>query len=99
MNTSIEETSIDKPTAEDYSRIMNFIGQNLYSSLVESMEKLPPHFRNQKMICNALSAFLVNVIYQQSSGNSESCQKIFGEITEIIESQLNNIALATKAQS
>lgn len=48
MNTSIEETSIDKPTAEDYSRIMNFIGQNLYSSLVESMEKLPPHFRNQK---------------------------------------------------
>ncbi|ARB93534.1 hypothetical protein [Legionella longbeachae] len=96
MKDNIEETTVDKPAAEDYSRIMNFIGQNLYSSLAESMEKLPPHFRNQKMVCNALSAFLVNVIYQQSSGNKESCQKMFGDITQIIENQLNNITPGAK---
>jgi len=84
MNTT---TEIDIPTAEEYSQAMNFIGQTLFSSLVQCMEKLPPHFRNQKMIANSLSAFLVNVIYKQSSGNQASCQQMLDEIEKLVKLQ------------
>ena len=36
MNINTESA----PTAEEYSQAMNFIGSNLFSSLVQSMEKL-----------------------------------------------------------
>lgn len=91
MNTSTEKTLDGAPTAEDYAQAMNFIGQSLYASLVQSVEKLPAHFRSQKMVCNALSAFLVNVVYKQSSGNYESCQKMIDEINMIIKNQLENL--------
>jgi hypothetical protein len=79
------------PTAEEYSQAMNFIGSNLFSSLVQSMEKLPPHFRNQKMVSNALSSFLVNVIYKQSSGNTDAVQQMLDEILKLVKIQLDSI--------
>ncbi len=87
MNVNTESA----PTAEEYSQAMNFIGSNLFSSLVQSMEKLQPHFRNQKMISNALSSFLVNVIYKQSSGNTETSQQMLDEILQLVKIQLDSI--------
>lgn len=87
MNANTESA----PTAEEYSQAMNFIGQNLFSSLVESMEKLQPQFRNQKMASNALSSFLVNVIYKQSSENIETSQQMLDEIFKLVKIQLDSI--------
>ncbi|KTD35668.1 hypothetical protein Lmor_1115 [Legionella moravica] len=79
------------PTDEEYSQAMNLIGSNLFSSLVQSMEKLEPHFRNHKMVSNALSSFLVNVIYKQSSGNTETIQQMLDEILKLVKIQLDSI--------
>ena len=87
MNVNTESA----PTVEEYSQAMNFIGSNLFSSLVQSMEKLQPHFRNQKMVSNALSSFLVNVIYKQTSGNTEAMQEMLDEILKLIKIQFDNI--------
>ncbi|KTD76899.1 hypothetical protein [Legionella worsleiensis] len=87
MNANTESA----PTAEEYSQAMNLIGSNLFSSLVQSMEKLQPHFRNQKMVSNALSSFLVNVIYKQSSGNTEKIQQMLDEILNLVKIQLDSI--------
>lgn len=79
------------PTVEEYSQAMNLIGSNLFSSLVQSMEKLQPHFRNQKMVSNALSSFIVNVIYKQSSGNTEKIHQMLDEILKLVKIQLDSI--------
>lgn len=78
-------------TAEEYTQAMNFIGSNLFSSLVQSMEQLPPHFRTQKMVSNALSSFLINVLYKQSSGNTETIQDMLDEIVKLVKIQLDSI--------
>lgn len=92
MNWDNENTQpVDTLTAEDYSRAMNFIGQNLLSSLNQTVEKLPPHFRNRKVVSQALSAFLANVIYKQFPDNHELCQQMLDEITRIVKMQLDNI--------
>lgn len=81
----------DAPTAEEYSKAMNFIGQNLFAALVQSVEKLPQDVRNRKVISQALSAFLANVIYKQSPDNIESCQQMLDEIAKVVRMQLENI--------
>ncbi|MBN9228469.1 MULTISPECIES: hypothetical protein [Legionella] len=83
-------------TNEDYSKAMNFIGQNLLSSLIQSVEKLPPNLRNNNIISQALSAFLANIIYKQSPGNPESCQQMLEAITNLVKMQLNNIPQPSK---
>ena len=87
----MSSTTESIPTAEEYSQAMNLIGSSLFSSLVQSMEKLPPHFRNQKMVSNALSSFLVNVIYKQSSGNAVAIQQTLDEILKLVKIQLDSI--------
>lgn len=87
MNTKTET----EPTSEEYSQAMNSIGQNLFSALTQSVEQLQPHFRNQKMVSNALSSFLVNVVYKQSSGNVEVSQKMIDEIFKLVKIQLDSI--------
>ncbi|PWY57622.1 hypothetical protein DGG96_00565 [Legionella qingyii] len=78
-------------TNEDYSKAMNFIGQNLLTSLVQSVEKLPPHFRSNNVISQALSAFIANIIYKQSPGNPESCQQMLDTLTKLVKTQLENL--------
>ncbi|KGP62503.1 hypothetical protein EP47_06255 [Legionella norrlandica] len=83
-------------TPEDYAKAMNFIGQNLLSSLTQSVEKLPPQLRNLKVVSQALSAFLTNVIYKQFPENHESCQQMLSEISKLVSVQLNNIPQTSK---
>ncbi|CAM2973299.1 Uncharacterised protein [Legionella steigerwaltii] len=87
---------VENLTHEDYSKAMNFIGQNLLSSLIQSVEKLPPHCRNNNIISQALSAFLANIIYKQSPGNPESHQQMLESITNLVRMQLNNIPQPSK---
>lgn len=94
MNSS----EINKPSqanalnAEDYSRAMNFIGENLLSALTKAVEELPPSFRNRQLISQALSAFLTNIIYKQAPGNQEACQQMLDDISQLVKTQLNNIS-------
>ncbi|KTD02454.1 hypothetical protein OQJ19_04945 [Fluoribacter gormanii] len=83
-------------TNEDYSKAMNFIGQNLLTSLVQSVEKLPPHLRSNNVISQALSAFIANIIYKQSPGNPESCQQMLDAITKLVKMQLENLPQLAK---
>lgn len=81
-------------TEEDYTKAMNFLGQNLYNALVKSVEELEPPFRTNKMVSNALSAFLINVIYKQAQGNKDACQQMLDEIVKLITMQLESIPKA-----
>lgn len=83
--------SIDAPTAEEYSKAMNFIGQNLWMNLTQSVEKLPPQLRNRKVVSQALSAFLANVIYKQFPENHDLCQQMLDDVTKLVKVQLDNI--------
>ncbi|HBD9376171.1 TPA: hypothetical protein KLD42_003096 [Legionella pneumophila] len=97
MNVNSENSqSGEAVTAEDYSRAMNFIGQNLLSSLTQSVEKLPPQFSNRRLVCQALSAFLTNVIYKQFPEQPESCQQMLDDITRHVSMQLDKIPQPSK---
>ena len=79
---------------EEYSQAMNFLGQNLYNALMQSMEQLEPQFRTQKMVTNALSAFLVNIVYKQAQGDKEKCEQQLDEIVKLIGLQIESIPKA-----
>ncbi|HAT1659336.1 TPA: hypothetical protein JBL19_15590 [Legionella pneumophila] len=97
MNVNSENTQPGEAlTTEDYSKAMNFIGQNLLSSLTQSVEKLPPQLRNRRLVCQALSAFLTNVIYKQFPEHRESCQQMLDDITKHVSMQLDKIPQSSK---
>jgi hypothetical protein len=77
---------------EDYSKAMNFIGQSLLSNLSQNAEQLPPELRNIKVISQALSAFLANVIYKQFPDHADSRQQMLDELIELVNMQLNHIS-------
>ncbi|MBA2653332.1 MAG: hypothetical protein H0U73_13875 [Tatlockia sp.] len=76
---------------EDYSRAMNFIGQNLLSSLTQSVEKLSPELRNRKVVTQGLAAFLANVIHKQFPDDSDLCQQMLNEFSNHVRVQLENV--------
>jgi hypothetical protein len=82
---------VDTLAPEEYIKAMNFIGQNLLSSLVQSVEKLPQALRSPKVISQALAAFLTNVIYKQFPDDNESSQQMLDEISKFVRVQLENI--------
>lgn len=96
MNIDENTNTTDALTNEDYSKAMNFIGQNLLSSLVQSIEKLPPNLRSSNVISQALSAFLANIIYKQFPESPESCHKMMDAITSLVKMQLGNYPQPTK---
>lgn len=91
MNTTVETSSINPAQAEEYGQAMNLIGQNLMAALVQSMNKIPAHCRNQRVVSQAVSAFLANIIYQQFPGNNDSCQQMLQEINQLVKIQLETI--------
>lgn len=82
----------DTLTAEDYSKAMNLLGQNLLSALTQSIEKLPQPLRNRKVVSQALSAFIANLVYKQFPADQESRQQMLDELTMLIQLQLDSIA-------
>lgn len=78
-------------TAEDYSKAMNFIGQNLLSSLVETVQKLPPPLRNDDMVLQGLSAFLGNVLYKQFPEDAEARHQTFERFSRLVNVHLENM--------
>ncbi|MBA3536831.1 MAG: hypothetical protein H0T84_09510 [Tatlockia sp.] len=89
MNLDSEKTQTI--TAEDYSKAMNFIAQNLLSSLVQSVEKLPSELSSRKVIAQALSAFLANVIYKQYPKDANSCQQMLDELSKLVQMQIDQM--------
>lgn len=83
---------VDALTAEDYSKAMNLLGQNLMSALTQSIEKLPQPLRNRKVVSQALSAFLANLIYKQFPEDDESRQQMLDELTKLVQVQLDHIS-------
>lgn len=96
MNVDENNQPAEILTNEDYSKAMNFIGQNLLSALVQSVEKLPPPLRNSNVISQALSAFLANIIYKQFPGNPDACQHMLNSIAKLVKMQLDNIPQPAK---
>lgn len=83
---------------EDYSRAMNFLGQNLLSTLSQAVEQLPPELRNRQVITQALSAFLANVIHKQFPGDEDSCQQLLGDFANLTKTQLTMMVEFSKQQ-
>lgn len=81
----------DMYTQEDYAKAMNFIAQNLFSSLVQSIEKLPNELSNRKVVAQALSAFLANVIYKQFPNDADLSSRMLNDFTNLIQTQLNEM--------
>lgn len=92
----IDEHSPSVLSNEDYTKAMNFIGQSLLTSLVQSLENLSPPLRNSNVISQALSAFLANIIYKQFPGDAEACQKMLDAITQLVQKQFDNFPQPAK---
>lgn len=86
MNTDTGAQSV-----EEYSKAMNFVGQNLLSSLSQILGQLPSELRNKQIVTQGLSAFLANVIYQQSPNNQDLCNEMLNELTRLVRLQLENV--------
>lgn len=79
---------------EEYTRAMNFIGQNLLATLGQAVDKLPQTLRNEKVISQALAAFLTNVVYKYSPHELSASQNMLEQITNTVQVQLKQIAQA-----
>lgn len=96
MNVDSKNTRPNEAlTAEDHSKAMNFIGQNLLTSLNQSVEKLSPQLRNPNVVFQALSAFMANVIYTQSRENKIPSQQILDKVTRLVQAQLDSVSQAS----
>lgn len=82
-------------TAEDYSKAMNFIAQNLLASLTQAVSNLPAHFQDRAVVSQALSAFLANVIYKQFPETPDACQTMLDDISKFVKVQLEHMAQIT----
>ena len=97
MNTVNEHTQQDHTlTAEDYTKAMNFIGQNLLSSLIQSVNNIPAPLRKSKVVTQALSAFLANVIYKQFPEDHNSRQQMLDDLNKLIQIQFDHIQQPSK---
>ncbi|KTC92390.1 hypothetical protein OQJ18_10215 [Fluoribacter dumoffii] len=96
MKIDVTAEKVESLTNEDYSKAMNFIGQNLLSALVQSLEKLPPPLRDSNVISQALSAFLSNIIYKQFPDSPEACQKMLEAISKLVSKQLDKMSQPAK---
>lgn len=79
-------------TEEDYSRAMNFIGQNLLASLTQTVEQLSPELRNRKVVAQGLAAFLANVIHKQFPQEPELCSKMLEEFSAQVRVHLELVS-------
>lgn len=75
-----------------YPKAMNFIGQNLLTSLVQTMQNLPPPLRSNEVVVQALAAFLGNVIHKQYPQDGEACQQMLERLTKLVRVHLADIA-------
>ncbi|MCP0913081.1 MULTISPECIES: hypothetical protein [Legionella] len=92
MTIAEKNNPLENPlTGEDYAEAMNFIGQNLLSSLAQSIENLPAELRNRQVVFQGLSAFLTNIIYKQSPTNQTFCNEMLDDLAKLIRQQLNEI--------
>lgn len=80
------------PSPEEFSKAMNFIGQNLLSTLIQSIQELPAPLRNNEMVLQGLAAFLSNVIHKQWPDNKEARKETLDRFTKIVNAHLANIA-------
>lgn len=92
MNLDTEATQQDYSLSQEaYGKAMNFIGQNLLTSLVETMQNLPPPLRNNEIALQGLAAFLSNVIHKQFPEDPESRHQLLGRLTRLISTHLDSI--------
>ncbi|STY28243.1 Uncharacterised protein [Legionella wadsworthii] len=92
----IDENDKSTLSNEDYTKAMNFIGQNLLAALVQSLEKLPPPLRDSNVISQALSAFLANIIHKQFPGDSTACQKMLEALNQLVKLRLESFSQVEK---
>ncbi|MBA2656285.1 MAG: hypothetical protein H0U70_04785 [Tatlockia sp.] len=92
MYVDSKDTQVNNAlTEEDYSRAMNFIGQQLLSSLTQTLEKLSPSLRNRAVVSQGLAAFLANVIHKQFPNDFEICEQMLAEFSKNTDIQLKQI--------
>ena len=75
-------------TPEDYAKAINSIGQDLLERLQLTFKELDPTLRNNEVLFQGLSAFLVNVLYQQSPNDEEKRQQMLQHLTKIMQEHL-----------
>lgn len=87
----------DELTHEEYTKAMNFIGQHLLAALAQSVEKLPQPLRKYKVVSQALSAFLANVIYKQFPEDAQAREEMHADLTELLSIQLGTLSKAAES--
>jgi hypothetical protein len=83
--------SVTTPAQEEYNQAMNSIGQQLYKSLTDSVQKLPEHLRKGKIVNQALAAFLTNVIYRQFPDDKQARELTIDQLMAFIKLHLEQI--------
>ncbi|KTD61438.1 hypothetical protein [Legionella spiritensis] len=92
MTASDTTKPADKLTQEDYSQAMNLIGQNLFTALTQSVDKLQPSLRNNNVVFQALAAFLANIVHKQFPDNRDSSKKVIDDLAKLIHLHLDSVA-------
>jgi hypothetical protein len=82
----------DALSSEDYNQAMNYIGQNLLSSLVKITDNLPAPLRNKDVVMQGLAAFLSNVVCKQCPQDREARQLMLAQLSKLVGMHLENIA-------
>ncbi|KTD78804.1 hypothetical protein [Legionella waltersii] len=88
-NENIE--SVATPSQEELNQAMNTIGQQLFQSLSESVQKLPQPLRKGKIVNQALAAFLTNVIYRQFPEDKQARELTIDQLLAFVKQHLAQI--------
>lgn len=92
MNVTSENTQEANTLPSDaYPKAMNLIGQNLLTSLVQTMQNLPLPLRSNEVLVQALAAFLGNVLHKQFPDDQAAGQQMLERLTKLVHVHLADI--------
>lgn len=76
---------------DELTQAMNSIGQELYKTLIQSVQNLPQPMRKGKIVNQALAAFLTNVIYQQFPEDKQARKLVIDQLLNFVKLHLEAI--------
>ena len=92
MNENSENTQQANTLPPDaYPNAMNLIGQNLLTSLAQTMQNLALPLRSNEVLLQGLAAFLTNVLHKQFPQDQGSCQQTLERLTKLVHVHLTDL--------
>jgi glutaredoxin 2 len=85
------QETLDAATEQEYSQAINTIGQHLFQALSQTVQSLPQHLRNARIVNQALAAFMTNAIAKQFPEDKDARIQTMTKLSELVNLHLNSI--------